>query len=611
MADYKISLGVDVDIAGIQEQINKAKVNPIKVNLDVKNTKKEIQDIKNNLRGIGFKDSSITKITKDLANVNLTVSKITTNLKKNGNLEISVKGMDKLNRTVNLVREYTKNGDLLNGKKFSQSFKTEIDEINVAFNKLKQKQKEISSLEFKLAGLDSKENAAEIKDITAQIRSLKKEYDKLYSGYGDKLSKSQNSELLKGFQDAENKIKQLKLGMADKIKFKIDIGSFEKDVSDIETKVKNLGNVSKELKNNIAQLKSNKTRMNTALDNGDIDAAIKAYERYLKLLKTINSQLGISGNTQKSLDADFDKLQKLANQIDVINKKLANLKLDPKSNALLIDELSVQLKEAEAAYDSLYKKLQGKMTSGQLDSLSESADRASNELKELEAKIASIRAKLASNIKSNFSGYDAKVEQLNEKFGRLSNASDEVKSGINSVKQALADMKNAASDDDLIEAEERYQAALKETEAQLRINKSVENQENNEESFAIKKEAAMIRLAGLFEDGSQAAKRFGAEVQVLQNELNECGNITSIDRVIGKISNLEKKVKNSGLQTKTFGGKLKEQFQRYSSYFSVASVMMYSIQAMRDMFEQVKLIDSAMTELKRLLMKQMLLIINS
>ena len=160
-------------------------------------------------------------------------------------------------------------------------------------------------------------------------------------------------------------------------------------------------------------------------------------------------------------------------------------------------------------------------------------------------------------------------------------------------------MRNAGNDRELIEAEQRYQDELQETRALLAQNASLERQSNYNDNFATKKEAAQIRLNGLFENGSMAAKEFGAEVRKLRKELDNVGNTAGVDKVNNKISNLEKRIKKSNLQTKTFGTRLKEQFSRYSQYLSVASIFMYAVRAARSMFEQVKLIDSAMTELKK------------
>lgn len=601
MADYNINLGVEVDVGNIQSQINKVKVDPIKVNLDVKGSKSEIRDIKRQLSGMNFSNSSINKITKDLENMNLSVSKVTTNLKKNGNIEISVNGLDKLNRSISLVREYTKGGDLLNGKKISQSFKTEIDEINEAFNLLKRKQKEIGSLEFKLAGLDSKENAAEIKTITSQIRGLKREYDKLYSGYGDRLSKSQNTELTKGFQDTANKVKQLKSQMRDEIQLKINTGDFDRDISDIESKIKNLGNISEGLRKNITQLKSNKTRMTNALGKGDIDAAVKAYERYQNLLKTVNNQVGINRNAQSSIDADFDKLTKLAQQIDRINKKAATL--DPKVNSNQIAELSSQLEEAEAAYNSLYSKLQGKMTSNQLDSLSESANKADKELKELEAKITDTKTKLASGIKLKLGDgtFDNDISNVTSKFDKLRNKSAELEAAMREVNTALSGMKIASDNGDidgLIKANQNYERALKSVKNQIDINTRAERDSAAQQKLIDDRTAFQSKIDAWLTKNSAAVKKFGSSMLELKAQAESCDRVT-LNHLKSQFDQLDAEAGAAGLKVQSLGDRIKTQFQKYSQYFSVASVLMYATQGLKDMFDQVVAIDTAMTELKK------------
>ena len=58
MADgeYKISLGVDVDVSGIQEQINTEtkKIEPIKINIDLNHTKKQVDAVKSQIKTSAF-----------------------------------------------------------------------------------------------------------------------------------------------------------------------------------------------------------------------------------------------------------------------------------------------------------------------------------------------------------------------------------------------------------------------------------------------------------------------------------------------------------------------------------------------------------------------------
>ena len=303
----------------------------------------------------------------------------------------------------------------------------------------------------------------------------------------------------------------------------------------------------------------------------------------------------------KSQTQAYRELLSISKEIGSLEINIEKLKLQG-GNSGQIEVLENQLRTLQSTYQQLVTSMKTPLTSDQWSAIYTQIAQTSDKVEQLKAKYADTRAELAKSIKGNFSGYDAQVESLEAKIQKLSDKSAEVKTGISSVKQALIDMREAikASDDNaLIEAEERYQRALRETEAQLLKNKSIEQQENYEDSFAIKKEAAIARLNGLFENGSQAAKRFGAEAQILYNELNQVGNISGIDNVIKKISNLEKRIKSSNLQTKTFTTRLKDQFSKYGNYLSVASVMMYAAQGLRSMFEQVKLIDSAMTELKK------------
>ena len=353
MADYVIHLGVDVDLAGLRQKINNAKIDPIKVNLNVSDFSTKINEINRALRKVGF-GSAADEITKDLDKMNIAVTKATSSLKKNGNIAITVNGVDELNRAVTLVKEYKKvniSGNKFklesvgNWSKFSQSFKTETDEINNAFNQLKQKQKELASLSSKLVGLDSKKDISVIKELTSQYKNLREEIVKLYSDYGDKFSPAQNTELSKSLQDAENKVKQLKLETKDEIQFKIDTGDFDKEINDIETKLKQMTNLpeksKKELQNNVKYLKSLRTQMKNSLKAADkekdpdkavekINKAIELQERYDKLLETTNNKVGINARVNKDetskINDNFNKIKKARQEIGDLEVKLIGAK---------------------------------------------------------------------------------------------------------------------------------------------------------------------------------------------------------------------------------------------------------------------------------------------
>lgn len=297
---------------------------------------------------------------------------------------------------------------------------------------------------------------------------------------------------------------------------------------------------------------------------------------------------------------EYQKLIKIANSMKRIKVTLVGL--DAEKDKQRIAELTSQLKVLQAEYRELFTANKGEFDTNQLDELKRKSIETGNAVRAAKASMTDDKANLAKSIKDSFSDYDAKVKSLKTGIMGLSQPTKEVTSALGNLEQALVDIEKASNNDELIAAEERYQTALKETEAQLKINQILESQPNESgaaNDFAIKKEAALIRISNLFEDGSQAANRFGAEARELTQELNSVGNVSGIDRVNAKISNLEKKIKKSNLQVKTFSTRLKDQWSKYAQYISIASVFMYAAQAARSMFEQVKLIDSAMTELKK------------
>ena len=337
------------------------------------------------------------------------------------------------------------------------------------------------------------------------------------------------------------------------------------------------------------------------LDTSSVKDQIGEIQRQIKNLSGTTINLGGRGVGGTGRVSGVKQVASELREVQSLTKKIGNLdlrigKINTKSSSSQIKDLERQLQSLMTQYEATKQSLSGK---GSGSTPPKELIEAGRQIDQLKIKIDSAKKTFMSGVGQNFSGYDAQIESLTTRFEKLSRKSSEVTNSMGNVKQALADMKAATTYDDFVEAENRYLRALKQTEAQLRKNEAIERQQSNADNFAIAKEKAMLRLKGLFEKNSEAARRFGADVQSLQRELNECGNTTGVEKVGKKISNLAMKVEQSGLQTKTLGTRLKEQFNKYKDYLSVASVFMYVTQAMKSMFDQVVAIDSAMTELKK------------
>lgn len=338
-------------------------------------------------------------------------------------------------------------------------------------------------------------------------------------------------------------------------------------------------------------------------DNGSVTLTVQGVdqlERTVKIIKRIDAEgnvvnLGttVSQNFRET-EAAFKRLKDLGKEIGQLDFKIA--KLDTENNKQEIAELTAQLNKLEAEYNELFDITEKNLSLGQIDELAQDIANSSSKIDAVKAKLVDA---IKGNIKGDFSKYNAELLSLGNRLEALADKPPEVKAGIESVRTALESLKSADGTDELIAANTRYKEVLAEVKTQLDNLELAESGSNYKERFAAEKEAAMRRLNSLYGEGSEAAKKYGNTVAQLQKELDSCGNIKGIQSVTKKINALGTEIKKTNVQTQTFGERIKTQFAKYSSYFSVASVFMYASQGLRSMFEQVKLIDSAMTELKK------------
>ena len=314
-----------------------------------------------------------------------------------------------------------------------------------------------------------------------------------------------------------------------------------------------------------------------------------------------NSAANNINKTANQLTTAYNKLRNISKNIGTIKIKLNGL--DASTDIKQIDVLEAQLKSLTKAYHDTVSKIKSKgdLSSSQWQSIQQQIDNTKIKLEQLEAELVDTKTKLASAINTKISNgsFIKQIEEINTKFGNLGTKTVDVRSKIDALKLALSQMKNAGSIEEKINAYKRYNVILKDLENQLRINATIEGRQNNSVALAQAKQKLSLQMRNWLKENSAAAKQFGAEIDGLQAKLNRCGNMSSLQRVSAGFTNVKLRAKEAGVATQTFGNQLKAQFEKYKTYFSVATVFMYVTQGLRDMFEQVKSIDTAMTELKK------------
>ena len=131
----KYKFNVDLNINGGQniskniqaqgQQVGNAFTNGF-VNATKRLNSSDVLDMSKLMKSSGFKNSDIANATRDIQNMNIEVSKLTTSLGKDGNVRINIKGLDEFGRVVNVTKQLDKSIGSIStiGTNIGQSFDT-------------------------------------------------------------------------------------------------------------------------------------------------------------------------------------------------------------------------------------------------------------------------------------------------------------------------------------------------------------------------------------------------------------------------------------------------------------------------------------------------------
>ena len=512
-------------------------------------TEDHIENLKRALKGFGFNDASIKDVVGNIEKIGVKIKEITHKLDDDdGSVQITVKGIDDLERAVTAIKSVRQTTDKDGKPKVTISGSTKITdrldkeetqqlkEQENAYKRMLSLAKQMGSIDAKIATLDADKNKSEINELISQLNRLESEYIDLDNKFGKSLSADQ------------------------------------------------LVNINREFDNTTDKLRTIKARLDDAFE---MDKAAKE---------------------ARGQEVAFNRLLSIVKQMDSLEVKIAGL--DAGKNTGEINELISQLNRLETEFKELYATADKNMTFGQADALEKELTDTANKIQLTKAKLADARAEMARKIKIDIKTGDFEngIRKIETKFDGLSDKFPNVAAGIDEVRQALREMEAASKSDnteELISAKQRYEVALEKVSNQLD-----ENVRKQKELDATQKQTAanakleddkaifQSKIDAWLTKNSAAVKKFGNRMLELKAQIQSCDR-AELDHLIKEFKQIDKEAEAAGVKAKSLGDRLRTQFSKYSTYFSAASVFMYVEQALRSMFEQVVAIDSAMTELKK------------
>ncbi len=358
------------------------------------------------------------------------------------------------------------------------------------------------------------------------------------------------------------------------------------------------------LSDTIEKLVQNATQVKSVLGNGLSNADISnqakaaqetanAYQEVAKEAKKLdNISIDISNgniddlkNALKNLKVDDTSIENMVNKLNEMNIVAKNVSGTLKNGELVkwnvkgIQSMEDGLERVATLTTTIGKK--GTTTSEQF---SQSFDKMADAAQKIQSKLKD----------TGFDGFEAEMNRVKASAASLEGTYDELENALRRLDVAFESINAANEANDvkrLATANEEYEAALKQVYSQLKLNQQAERLKTAKANLS-------SDMDNWLKENTKAAKDFGAEIRRLQSSLDGL-DANGVKRVGQQFNLIKKEAKAFGKTGLTVFDQLKNKIKEYSVYFGAAEMFMYAEQALRSMFEQVKLIDSAMTELKK------------
>lgn len=374
----------------------------------------------------------------------------------------------------------------------------------------------------------------------------------------------------------------------------------------IELNTNDLNNIRNQLNN----FNNNQFKIRIDADTTRIQKQINSIRMQLQNLGKIKINLGgnSSGGGNSSVNNTVNNMNWAYKQMLDIQKKASSLSIkinsiDTSNNINELKELSLQFARLRSDYETLRKTFGGNLSTTQWGNLQAVLTDTEDKLLLLDAKVADTKAKLAKDItvKLDTNTFNNDISNLESNFNKLRVKSDEVKNGMQEVRTAFNDMKIASNNKDidgLISAYDRYKIALKDVGNQIKINIRTEQEAFNTQKLTDAKTNLSLKMDKWLKDNSAAASQFGSKIKDLQLELKSCDSVR-FTGIKSEFQQIKLQADLAGKATKSLGDKFKESFSRLTTYFSTSAIIFASIHGLKEMYNNVVKIDSAMTELKK------------
>ena len=382
--------------------------------------------------------------------------------------------------------------------------------------------------------------------------------------------------------------------MADEYLVALQATIDDSSISNLNTKIDGLAN-----KLNPIELKIN---------TSNVESKIKDIRKQIEDLSKIKIDLGqgnIKGGTAtvNQQTKAMKELLSIANQIDKLTLKAGGMKSSGVAglDTARIEEAQNHLRALYNTYQGLYDRLsEGNLSKKAFEGLKGDIRDTKQQLVSLEGELTSMQSKLVTGIKTDIGNgkMGSQIADIETKFRSLGVESQEVNSNIQLLKTLMSQMDATDDIESVVADYKQFQQILIQTTNQVKTLKREQATNTANIKLSNAKASLSSDIDLWLKNNSAAAKKFGAELSNIQAQI-QSADATQLGNLKAQFQDVKKQAQLAGVAGKTMGDQFKQSIKTVGNYLSAAMLISRAVMTMRNMYNEVLKVDTAMTGLKR------------
>lgn len=402
------------------------------------------------------------------------------------------------------------------------------------------------------------------------------------------------------------------------IQAKLNTSGIDSEIKKIENNKINFKNISLDTTKLVSDIQAalNKNRFTINLDKVNMSSVTSQMQKsgaaagksfsasFNSSLSSINTTTNNATNTIQHMQRTLASMKFDRSSIDLVTKDLQSMSLAISNVTTRINgnNLNLSIRGIDELGRAVTIVKQFDYESGRISTvgktISQSFDTGAAAAKRFEESAKKATTALSSG---SVEASIAKVTAQYEKLGTTGHAKlAEIKADIQQLSTLQTEMNNSKDTSSLVSNYEKFNETL----AKVKSNLSVVSAESKTFVSGLQISTLDNKIASWMEKNSKASRDFGASIDNLRGRLaslNASGTATAseLNAIEREFNEVRQAAIATGQVGSSVGNQLKGAFSSILRYVSVSTVIYQSINALKEMYQNVYNIDTEMTELKK------------